>query len=297
MRAQFITATVLFCSAVLQTSALSETQLGRGSYLVNTIMACGNCHTPRDSQGKLIVDKALSGGNKFTTPIFTATAANITPDNDTGIGTWSNDEIRGALTQGLRPDHGRLAGVPLAAVMPANFYKALLPTDLDAIIIYLRLIKPVRNEVPDPEYKTPVKREPYPDAERGFDDATLSDPVSRGKYLVTIGHCMECHAAWSRGVSDFTNGLGHGGRPFGPTVVHGFDPAWQGSVAANITSDPTAGVGAWSDDEIKTAITMGISRDGHQLKPPMAFSFYAQMRDSDVRDIIAYLRTLPPYRP
>jgi hypothetical protein len=68
-------------------------------------------------------------------------------------------------------------------------------------------------------------------------------------------------------------------------------------VAANITSDPTAGIGAWSDDEIKTAITKGISRDGHQLKPPMAVSFYAQMRGGDVRDIIAYLRTLPPYRP
>ncbi len=260
-------------------------------------MACGNCHTPRDPQGKLIADKALSGGNTFTTPIFTATAANITPDIETGVGIWSNDEIKRALTQGLRPDHGRHAGAPLAAVMPANFYKALLPTDLDAIVIYLRSIKPVRNEVPDPEYKAPVKREPYPDAERGFVDASFSDPVSRGRYLATIGHCMECHASWSRGVSDFTNGLGHSGRPFGPTLVLGLDPTWQGSVAANITSDPTAGIGAWSDDEIKTAITKGLSRDGHQLKPPMAFSFYANMRDGDVRDIIAYLRTLPPYRP
>ncbi len=299
MRAQLITATVcvLLIFVASQTGALAETQLERGSYLVNTIMACGNCHTPRDPQGKLIANKMLSGGNTFTTPVFTATAANITPDIETGIGSWSNDEIKRALTQGLRPDHGRHAGAPLAAVMPANFYKALLPTDLDAIVVYLRSIKPVRNEVPDPAYKAPVKREPYPDAERGFVDASFSDPVTRGRYLATIGHCMECHASWSRGVSDFTNGLGHGGRPFGPTLVHGLDPTWQGSVAANITSDPTAGIGAWSDDEIKAAITKGISRDGHQLKPPMAFSFYAQMRDGDVRDIIAYLRTLPPYRP
>jgi mono/diheme cytochrome c family protein len=296
MRVQLIAATAcgLLISNLSQTGVLAETQLERGSYLVNTIMACGNCHTPRDPQGKLISDKALSGGQNFTTPAFVATARNITPDRDTGIGTWTDEEIKRALTQGTRPDHGRLAGAPLAAVMPANFYKGLLPTDLDAIVIYLRSVPTVRNEVPDPEYKAPIKREPYPDAERGFTDAAFSDPATRGKYLATIGHCMECHAAWARGVSDFTNGLGHGGRPFGPTLVHGFDPTWQGSIAANITSDPTAGIGAWTNDEIKRSIKAGVSRDGHPLKPPMAFQFYAGLTDRDLGDIVAYLRTLPP---
>jgi mono/diheme cytochrome c family protein len=187
-----------------------------------------------------------------------------------------------------------MAGVPLAAVMPANFYKALLPSDLDAIVVYLHSVKPVQNQVPDPVYNLPVKREPYPDAERGFANASFSDPVVHGKYLVTIGHCMECHAAWSRGVSDFTNGVGRGGRPFGPTDVQGFGPNWQGAIAPNITSDPTAGIGSWTDDEIKRAITKGVARDDHQLKPPMAYSFYAGLTDGDVRDIVAYLRTLPP---
>jgi mono/diheme cytochrome c family protein len=298
MKMRLFAATV--CGALIfiasQTCARAETQLERGSYLVNTIMACGNCHTPRDPQGKLISDKALSGGLKFTTPAFIATAPNITPDPETGIGSWSNEEIKRALTEGVRPNHGRLAGTPLAAVMPVNFYKALLPADLDAIVVYLRSAKPVKNEVPDPQYKAPVKREPYPDAERGFTDASFSDPVTRGRYLATIGHCMECHASWSRGMSDFVNGIGHGGRPFGPALVQGLDPAWQGSVAANITSDPVAGIGAWTDDEIKRAITKGVARDGHQLKPPMAFFFYAALSDADVTDIVAYLRTVPPFR-
>lgn len=281
-------------AGLLQTGAFAATQLERGSYLVNTIMACGNCHSPRDAQGKLIPDKALSGGLTFTPPIFVATASNITSDRETGIGTWSDDEIKRALMQGLRPDHGLLAGTPLAAVMPANFYKGLLPADVDAIIVYLRSVRPIGNQVSDPEYKVPVKREPYPDAERGFANASFSDPVTRGKYLATIGHCMECHAAWSRGVSDFANGLGRGGRPFGPKDVHGLDPNWQGSIAPNITSDPRAGIGSWTDDEIARAITKGIARDGRQLKPPMAYSFYAGLADGDVRDIIAYLRTLPP---
>jgi mono/diheme cytochrome c family protein len=281
---------------IVQTGALAETATERGSYLVNTIMACGNCHTPRDPAGKLIPEKQLSGGIYFTAPPFIATAANITPDPETGIGSWSDDDIKRALTQGVRPNHGRLAEVPLAAVMPANFYKALVPRDLDAVVAYLRSVKPVKNEVPKPVYKAPVHREPYPDAEQGFDPSKLSDPLINGRYLATIGHCMECHAAWSRGVSDFKNGLGRGGRPFGPDLVHGLDPAWQGSVAANITSDPVDGIGKLTDEQIIRAIRQGIAHDGHKIKPPMAVSFYAGLTDRDVHDIVAYLRTLPPLK-
>ena len=66
------------------------------------------------------------------------------------------------------------------------------------------------------------------------------------------------------------------------------------STAANITSHPTAGIGAWSEAEIDHAIRQGIARDGHALKPPMAFAFYAGLKDADIKDIIAYLRTVPP---
>ena len=198
----------------LSNGALAETSAQRGDYLVNTIMACGNCHSPRDANGKVIAEKAFSGGLTFDTPAFVATAPNITPDVETGIGSWSDAEIKRALVEGMRPDHGQLAGVPLAAIMPANFYKALLPDDLNAIVAYLRTIKPVRNEVTDPVYKAAVHRDPYPAAEAGFSKAMFTDPVGRGAYLVTIGHCMECHTAWSRGVSDFKTGLGRGGRMF-----------------------------------------------------------------------------------
>ena len=268
-------------------TAMAESAIERGDYLVNTILACGNCHTPRDANGELIKDKALSGGRLFSTPAFVVTTSNITPDVETGIGSWSDAEIKRALIEGIRPDHDRLAGVPLAAIMPANFYKALLPEDLDAIVAYLRSVKPVHDAIADPVYKVPVHRDPYPDAEKGFNEAVFSDPVKRGAYLVTIGHCMECHSAWSRGVSDFKTGLGRGGRVFpGPEATR--------VIAANITSDRAAGIGAWSDAEIARAVAHGIGRDGHALKPPMAFSYYAGLRQDDLADIIAYLRTVPP---
>ncbi len=269
-------------------AAMADSALERGDYLVNTILACGNCHTPRDANGAIVKDKALSGGRVFSTPAFVVTTSNITPDVETGIGSWTDAEIKRALVEGVRPDHHRLSGVPLAAIMPANFYKALLPEDLDAIIAYLRSVKPVRNEVIDPVYKALVHRDPYPDAENGFNKSMLNEPVGRGAYLATIGHCMECHSSWSRGVSDFKGGLGRGGRSFGEAGLGG------GVTAANITSDHTTGIGEWTDQQIARAITQGVSRDGRVLKPPMAYSFYAGLKESDLADIIAYLRTVPP---
>jgi mono/diheme cytochrome c family protein len=128
---------IICCVWLLSTfnGARAESSAERGGYLVNTIMACGNCHTPRGADGKTVAERALSGGGlKFTTPAFVATAPNITPDVETGIGSWSDAEIKQALIKGLRPDHGHLAGAPLAAIMPANFYQGLLPDDLDAIV-------------------------------------------------------------------------------------------------------------------------------------------------------------------
>ena len=271
--------------------AYAETPVERGAYLVKSIMACGNCHTPRDAEGKPIEAQALSGGFTFNTPPFIATAPNITPDIETGIGSWTDAEIKRALVEGMRPDHGHLAGTPLAAIMPENFYKALLPDDLDAIVAYLRSVKAIRNRVADPVYKAPVRRDAYPDADTGFSKADLADPAKRCAYLVTIGHCMECHSAWSRGVSDFRGGLGGGGRPFPPR--DGSPEGTPPTIIPNITAHQTAGIGSWTDAEIIRAVTHGVARDGRPLKPPMAYGYYASLTSSDLAAIVAYLRTVP----
>jgi mono/diheme cytochrome c family protein len=275
--------------------AAAESLVERGDYLVNTIMACGNCHTPKDATGRAIPELALSGGGLgFDTPAFVVTSPNITPHRETGIGSWSDAEIKRAVIEGARPDHGRLPSVPLAPPMFVNFNKALTTRDLDAVVAYLRTVKPVRNEVPGPEYKKQFGRVPYPDAERTYTDDALKDPVTRGAYLTTIGHCMACHSLIINGQLNYTTGFGRGGRPFDQSDVKGFPSTWEGSIAKNITSHPTSGIGAWTDAEIKRAITKGIFRDGRGLKPPMAFAWYADMTDADLSAIVAWLRTVPP---
>ena len=241
-----------------------------------------------------IMDRELSGGITFTIPPFNGTASHITPDRETGIGNWTDDDIKRALTHGTRPANARLPGVPLA-VMAAPFFKALLPEDQTAIVAYLRSVKPLRNAVPDPVYRVPVRHDAYPEADAGYTADMMRDPVKRGSYLVTIGHCMECHSPRERGVSDYSrNGLGKGGRRFSSADVQGFPADWPGATASNITSHPEKGLARWSDAEIKRAITQGVSRDGRKLLPPMDFKSYSTMTDADLDAIVAYLRTVPP---
>lgn len=277
-------------------SAMAQTPtLERGRYLVTTIMACGNCHTPKDADGRPVAAKELAGGGVgFDIPPFAGTAPNITPDRETGIGSWSDEEIKRAITQGVRPDRGPFAGKPLGAPMPVNFYKVLTPTDLDAVVAYLRSIRPVRNALPPPARLLPVQHEVFPEAARGFAERDLQDKVRRGAYLATIGHCLECHTPMNQGVLQYETALGAGGRPFLPSFVKGLPASWKGAVSRNITSHPEQGLGNWSDAEIKRAITQGIARDGRRLSPPMGFSSYAGIRDDDLDAIVAYLRTLPP---
>ena len=272
-----------------------RTPVERGRYLVESILGCGNCHTPKDARGAPIDALNLSGGGvRINVPPFTVTATNITPDRDTGIGRWTEAETRRAIVEGMRPAHGRLANTQLAPVMAVGFFKALLPADLDAVVAYLRSVKPIRNEVALPVYRARVPFDTYPDAETGFTAAQMSDPVQRGKYLATIGHCMECHSpAETRGHTDYTK-LGKGGRGFNASFVEGFPKEWPGAVARNITSHRTAGIGTWTDAEIKRAITQGIARDGRKLQPPMGFSYYARMTAADLDALVAYLRTVPP---
>ena len=250
----------------------------RGDYLVNGILTCGNCHSPKGPTGD-IAGKEFSGGLSWDEPPFKVTAPNITQDKDTGIGNYTDAQLKTLLRKGIKRN-----GVPIAMVMPAGFYEIMTERDLNAVIAYLRTIKPIKNTVPDPIYKMPQGHPIPPGGEKVFTDAMMSDKVKKGFYLVTVAHCMECHSPMGPRGRDFTK-LGSGGFKFpGP---------WGVSVSRNITSSKTKGIGAWTDDEIKRAITTGVSRDGSKLKPPMGFHYYSTVTLTDLDVIIAYLRTVP----
>ncbi|MEI8153432.1 MAG: c-type cytochrome [Hyphomicrobiales bacterium] len=260
----------------------AQAPVERGSYLVNSLLTCENCHTPRGPGGVFDMSKQLSGGPQtWDEPTYRVKGANITPDKDTGIGNWTDAQIKKAMVDGVRPN-----GTPLAPIMPFNFYKIFTPADLDAVVAYIKSVPAVRNEVVPPVYKAAMRSEGPPGTDKTANPADMNDPVKRGFYLASIGHCMECHSPVTNDKHDFVGGLGKGGQEFkGP---------WGVSVSRNITSHREKGLGAWTDAEIKTAITQGKRKDGTPLKPPMGYPLYARMTDTDLDAIVAYLRTVPP---
>ncbi len=261
-------------------SAAAETPLERGTYLMRSIVACGNCHTPQGPDGPL-PGMELAGGMEIALPGFSAHAANITPDPETGIGNWTDEQIIAAIREGRRPD-----GTTIGPPMPFGQYRSMSDADARAVVAYLRSVAPVRNRVQRSQYPFPLPAA-YGPPVASVPEPDRADKIAYGAYLAgPAGHCVECHTPMVDGEFDFAHRLGAGGLEIpGP---------WGLSVSANITPDPEGGIGAWSDDEIENAIRHGVRPDGNRLAPPMAFAYYANMTEADLDAIVAYLRSLKP---
>lgn len=256
-------------------SAIAETPVERGRYLVESIAGCGNCHSPQDANGP-IPGKALAGGPPIKEAPFDAWPANITPDPETGIGAWSDAEVVRAIREGVDRE-GRVMGPP----MPFWLYRDIADDDAKAMVAYLRTVKPVRNAVPASVYRMPLPASWGP-AVSGVVAPPIADRVGYGGYLAgPVGHCVECHTPMDDNGRLVMERLGAGTRDFnGP---------WGTSVSRNITP---AAMGDWSDAEIRRAITQGVSRDGTRLLPPMGYGYYARMTDGDLDALVAWMRSL-----
>lgn len=271
---------ILLSGALSSGTARAETELERGRALMNGIVACGNCHTPQGPNGP-VPGMELAGGMPFVEKPFTAYAPNITPDPETGIGRWTDEQIVRAIREGKRPD-GSIIGPP----MPVEFYRGLSDSDARAIVAYLRSVAPVKNAVPKSEYRMPLPAA-YGPPVTSVPDVPKADAAAYGAYMAgPLGHCMECHTPMLPDGRRDMSRAGVGGQSFaGP---------WGVSVARNITQDKEHGLGLWTDAQIETAITQGVRPDGTRLNPPMGFHYYKTMGAEDLDRLVAYLRTLPP---
>jgi mono/diheme cytochrome c family protein len=260
----------------------STDTLAHGKYLVETIAGCGNCHTPHLADGSLDPNMAFAGAFVIEEPVFKAYAKNITPDMETGIGSWTDDQIVNAIRNGQKRD-GTFYGPP----MSFGWYKRMSDTDVRAIVAYLRTLKPIRNEVPASTFQIPLNG--FGPMVTTVPDVPKTDIVKYGEYLAgPVGHCMDCHTTYVMGQIDMTL-LGRGGNIYTRPFIYD----WA-AVSANITPHPDSGLGRWTDEEIKNAITTGVSRNGRTLLPFMPYGLYAKMQESDLDAIVAYLRSIPP---
>ncbi|HEY8125798.1 MAG TPA: cytochrome c [Methylocystis sp.] len=256
----------------------------RGRYLVEALTACDNCHTPRGAVGYDFSNRFSGGAQTFSEKSYVVRGSNISPDRETGVGAWSDEELRAAIVNGAGRE-GRLA-----PVMPSDSYKPLTPGDLDSIIAFLRSATPIRAPLQTPQRRSGEwAPSPIPGAATAFAESSLTDKNTRGLYVASLARCMSCHSEEIDGAPDYRNRLGAGGKTFrnAAGVV----------VASNITSHPVKGVGAWSDDELKRAITQGVARDGAPLRPPMSTlskAHFSKMSPDDLDALVAWIRTIPP---
>ncbi|GLI95614.1 c-type cytochrome [Methylocystis echinoides] len=257
----------------------------RGQYLVEALAACDNCHTPRGANGYDLAARFSGGSQTFLAKTYAVRGGNISTDKETGIGGWTDDALRAAIVEGLGPD-GRLA-----PAMPSDSYRAFTKRDLNAVIGYLRSnATPVRSAAaPGQRHDAGWAPHPLPGAEGAFDEAALDDKIKLGLYVASVARCMACHSGETDDAPDHANKLGAGGKVFRtPAGV---------AIASNISSHLSKGVGAWADDELKRAITPGVSRDGAPVKPPMSTlskAHFLKMSPRDLDALVAWLRTVPP---
>lgn len=259
----------------------SDALLERGAYLM-ALMGCENCHTPFGANGAPDSSKAYAGGLEIPESFGTWRSPNITQDKETGIGAWTDEQIIAAIREGKRPD-----GEGLFPIMPYPFYNTMSDDDAKAMVAYLRNIPAISNVV---ERTTELKLPKIPVPPAKGDAPDTSDPVAHGGYLASLMHCAVCHTPMGPQGLDMSKAFAGGMKLEIPMLGEG------ALYTANLTPDEKTGIGTWTDDEIIAAVKQMKKRDGSIIMPPMAMyqKGWFSMTDKDAKDLVAFLRSLPP---
>ena len=275
-------------TGVLAAAPLSaqDGAIDRGRYLLHA-GGCISCHTAEDDDAV-----PLAGGHALETPFGTFYTPNITPDPETGIGGWSDEDFLNAFWDGVGPD-----GEHYFPAFPYTSYTGVSRADLLSIKAYLFTLEPVRrpNRAHDlPWYLSsrlaagvwkwmnfrPARFEP---------DADQSDDWNRGAYLVRhLGHCGECHTP--------RNSMG---ATIPGREMAGTSGQPETSKAPNITPDREDGIGRWSEFDIIFFLEIGMLPGGDFAggkMAPVIDDNTGQLSEDDRRAIAVYLQSLPPLK-
>jgi hypothetical protein len=263
-------------------------RLARGKYLAENVSGCMFCHTPHDWS----VPESVAGNGNLGAgeemplrglpgKIY---APNITPDKETGAGTWTDDQLARAIREGIGHD-----GRALFTLMPYQRFRAMSDEDLASVIVYLRSLPAVRHEVPRTEIVFPVKylirNAPQPVTE-SVPAPDLSTPAKRGMYMTNIAGCTDCHTPMDN----------HGQRLAGLEWAGGLilDGPWGRVASANLTSD-ASGISYYDQRLFMDAIRTGHVQ-ARTLNPIMPFAFYRGMTDQDLSGMFAFVHQLQPVK-
>jgi mono/diheme cytochrome c family protein len=266
--------------------AMTPENIARGKYIF-VLADCDGCHSQHDvaKQYWPIVESGRGRGNHLGQegPI-TLSIPNITPDLETGIGTWTDGEKIRAIREGIHKD-----GSALFPMMPYGEYRNMSDEDVQSLVAYLNSLRPIKHEAPRPTVGFPVnlliKGEPSPVTNK----VATPDPSNKlvyGEYLTTIGVCVVCHTQANRGSLNRAK-LFAGGREF--------NVAGNRVISSNITPDKSTGIGDWDLQRFLDRFhhhrtpEESLPAFDKQLFTLMPWRELAKLSDNDLDAIFTYL--------
>jgi mono/diheme cytochrome c family protein len=277
------------------TVALSPQKIARGAYLFNNVARCVDCHSTRDWRkyaAPVIPGTEGKGGEAFTHALMGVPgnfyARNITP---TALADWTDGEIARAITTGVNK-HGEA----LFPVMPYRNYGELDPEDIDALVAYVRTLKPQPDEVPDRSFQFPMQIlvRTLPQPARFTSRPDPKDRIAYGGYLARTAGCAECHATRNE------DGSVRPGMEYAGGMAFRFP---EGGIvrAPNITPDADTGIGMWSEAQFVTRFKVWqmapdrvLSAAQRSANTVMPWRELGGMTRDDLSAIYAFLRDLKP---
>jgi len=284
----FIIVAMVFFSAPARAQNKNEAEIAKGQYIFALAGGCA-CHTvPKGTPN--------AGGREFPIPFGAVYSTNITQDRETGLGAWTDRQIADAITKGYRRDGSRVL-----PVMPYEKYSGMAQEDLQALIAYLRTLKPVKKATPELKNRAPFVRSLgtplFLKIYGRFSSAPRQAPqrgVERGRYLTDhVSLCGDCHTPRnSIGVPQQNYYLAGAGKKIGPL----------GEAVPNITPEKETGIGEWKREDVIELLHSGIKPDLDNAQGLMAEVIqgvgvgYKDMNKEDAQAIADYLKTVPPVK-
>ena len=273
--------TALSCGDAWAQSSPSAETIAHGKALVEA-GDCASCHTADPA-------KPFAGGKRIDTPFGAIYSPNLTPDKNTGIGLWSDQDFRRALREGVAPNGSRYY-----PAFPYPYFTKLTRDDIQAIRAFLATVAPVNNSPPPPALRFPLN---FRVVMRGWDwlffkpgilqpDQQKSTEWNRGRYLVEgPGHCGACHTPKNVFGADRLS------RPLAGGLV-------GDQFAPRLDQAARSGLKSWSEDDIVEYLQSGRNGRSHAtgLMAEVVANSTSLMSDSDVRAIAVFLKSLPPVK-
>ncbi|MEO1089714.1 MAG: cytochrome c [Pseudomonadota bacterium] len=263
-------------------AAADDEAVDKGRY-ISIAADCVACHQAPDGT-------PYAGGHVLKTPFGDLAVPNITPDADTGIGSWTYDDFEGAVRRGVGHD-----GELLYPAMPYPHYTGMTDDDVAALWAYMQTVTPVTNAVDVNRLPFPfdvrdslyVWRALYFEPARFKTDSSATKEVNRGAYLVEVlGHCGDCHTP--------RDALG---AEIKAEALQG--AAIEEWYAPDISNGPDSLIADWSVEQLAAFLGGADQSARHPAFGEMlaVVGELAQLREDDVQAMAAFLKSRTPDEP